>query len=249
MHKKVKLIMQPFNSGLKRKKMYTILNESDRDSLEHNFFDGLKNNYLNNELIESHWHQKYSSTKEFKEGQLHIIKTTINHFAQKWMIENYPEIHVWGIWREPEQIVDSIIRNDLFGEWYDDAIEQIIPTVQKNEFLYKYYSDYSVDLNSVVKKTAFLISVRSHFFFKYLRPGYVIQYELFKKEPNYLNLFLQHYGLSEMDISEESSRDFNITGEYLKDKKKIEYSSNERDFLNGVFNPIKKLMKKRHNIS
>jgi hypothetical protein len=248
-HPHVELIMQPFNSGFIRKKMYSILEETDKQSPEHVFFKALKNNKLKNDLIVSDWHYKYSTTQKFKEGQLHIIKTTINHFAQKWMIENYPEIDVWGIWREPKDIVDSIIRNEFYGEWYDDALEQIVPTVEKNELLNRYYSKYSGNLNSIVKKTAFLIAVRSHFFFRYLKPGFVMNYEEFKGRANYLNDFLEHYGLSKIDLKKNSSKDLNIVGEYNQDKKSVKYSSNELIFLNEIFLPLKVLVKERHGIS
>ena len=114
-HPKVELIMQPFNSGFIRKKMYSILEETDECRPEHVFFKALKNNEIKNELIDSYWHYEHSTTQHFKDGQLHIIKTTINHFTQKWMNENYPEIDVWGIWRDPKDIVDSIIRNKFYG--------------------------------------------------------------------------------------------------------------------------------------
>lgn len=192
-HPKVELIMQPFNSGFIREKMYQLLDVKDPNSPEHIFFTDLQNNRINNDLINSHWHQKYSTTTEYVDGHLHIVKTTINHFAQKWMDENYAEIDVWGIWRDPKDILESIIKNDFYTEWYDDAIEKITITVIKEEILKKNYLSFIDQLNSEIKKTAFLIAVRSHFFFKYLTPGKVLNYELFKKNPNYLNVFLKSY--------------------------------------------------------
>jgi|SRR5690625_265537 len=247
-HSKIELIMQPFNSGFVRKKMYSILNETDRESPEHVFFNALKNNKLNNDLINSHWHYKYSTTQKFNEGQLHIIKTTINHFAQKWMSENYPEIDVWGIWRNPRDIVDSIMRNEFYGQWYEDALEQIIPTVNSTKILKKYYADFTAELNSLVKQTSFLVAVRSHFFFHHLQPEYVIEYEKFNQNPNYLNLFLENYRFSPINLSEESSDDLNIIGEYEDMKDKINYSDEEESFMNELFRPLKSLVAKKHNI-
>src|SRR5690606_25631938 len=108
-HPQIELIMEPFNSAFIRDKMYQSLDENDRTRPEHHFFTDLSNNLLINDLIKYHWHKKYSSTYAYKEGKLHIIKTTINHFAQKWMADNFSQIDVWGIWREPHDIVDSII--------------------------------------------------------------------------------------------------------------------------------------------
>ncbi|MEX0719975.1 MAG: hypothetical protein WD059_04850 [Balneolaceae bacterium] len=247
-HPKVELIMQPFNSGFIREKMYSILKETDEKSPEHVFFKSLKNNKLNNDLIKSHWHYKHSTTQSFREGQLHIIKTTINHFAQKWMNENYPDIDVWGIWRKPEDIVDSIIRNEFYGEWYEDALTQIIPTVNNSKLLYKYYLRFISDLDSITKKTAFLVAVRSHFFFYYLKPQYVIEYEKFTEDPNYLNSFFNHYELSSIDITERSSNDLNIIGKYKDKKEEVNYSEEEENFMDEVFKPLKELVAERHKI-
>lgn len=57
---------------------------------------------LRNDLIKSHWYFEYSTTTVYKENQLHLIKTTINHLFQKWMKLNFPDIEVWGIWRIPK---------------------------------------------------------------------------------------------------------------------------------------------------
>lgn len=247
-HPHVELIMQPFNSGFIRKNMYSILEETDEQSPEHVFFKALKNNKLKNDLIVSHWHYKYSTTQKFKEGQLHIIKTTINHFAQKWMIENYPEIDVWGIWREPNDIVDSIIRNKFYGEWYTEAIEQIVPTIRNIELLDKYYSEFITELDSLAKKTSFLVAVRSYFFFYYLKPELVIDYGKFNQDPNYLNLFLGYYDISSIDMSEKSSYDLNIIGEYETGKEKINYTEEEEIFMHKLFKPLKALVAEKHNL-
>src|SRR5690606_9554940 len=175
-HPQIELIMQPFNSGFIREKMYKILDEDDRESPEHQFFSDLSNNTLNNDLIKSHWHEKYSSTHKYQEGKLHIIKTTINHFAQRWMVDNYPEIDVWGIWREPKDIVDSIIRNYFYNDWYKDAIREIIPTIKSESSLSNHFQIYLPLLNSKVYETAFLLAVRSYFFFLHLYPQNVINY-------------------------------------------------------------------------
>lgn len=249
MHQDVELIMHPFNSGFIRKKMYQILNEKDANSPEHIFFTDLVNNELNNDLINSHWHDKYSSTKKFQKGKLHLVKTTINHFAQKWMNEHYSEIDVWGIWRNPEGIVDSILRNNLYGKWYDDAIEKIISTVNQTDILAQHYSSFTEFLDSIVKKTAFLVAVRNYFFFKHLKPRNVLSYESFKHDPKYLNIFLATYNLSLRDFSSNASKDLNIVGKYQQQKEFIDYTEDELSFMNSIFTPLKVLMKERHNIS
>lgn len=249
MHQNVELIMHPFNSGFIRKKMYEILDETDKEGPEHIFFSDLANNKLNNDLINSHWHDKYSTTKQYQAGKLHIVKTTINHFAQKWMVDHYSEIDVWGIWRDPKEIVNSIVRNGFYDEWYNDAIKQIIPTVKTAPILQKIFGRYITDLNTIAKKTAFLIAVRNYFFFKYLVPERVLNYEIFKNDANYLNKFINNYNYSAYDFSKKASEDLNIVGNYNKQKKEVVYTEAEVAFFDQIFLPLKQMVKERHNIA
>lgn len=249
MHPRIELIMQPFNSGFIREKMYQILDENNQESKEHQFFADLSKNILNNDLIRSHWHQKYSSTGVYKKDHLHIIKTTINHFTQKWMVENYPEIEVWGIWREPKDILESIVRNEVYDKWYPKAIHEIAPTVLSEESLRPLFQPYVSGLNSRVKEIAFLIAVRSYFFFLHLTSGKIINYEEFKLDPNYLHVFLKTYELEMIDFSESAKTDLNIFGQYAKPEKDLVYNQEEQQFIDRIFEPLKLLMNQRHNIS
>ena len=69
------------------------------------FMKAFSENKIPNSQIRSHWHKIFSTTQTFKDNKLHLVKTTINHMLQKWMMANFPNLHVWGIWRNPIKIL------------------------------------------------------------------------------------------------------------------------------------------------
>lgn len=242
-HPLVTLIMQPFNSGVLRDKMYEEF-QATTDNEVYKLLEGFVAGEIREEYIHSHWYYEYSSSKEFEANKLHIIKTTINHFAQKWMMENFKSIDVWGIWRNPMDIVSSIINNGFYSMWYEDAIEKITPTVYKVGLL-NCFSDFLKELDTDIKKTAFLLSVRSYYFFYYMKGERIIEYEKFNEDPNYLNAFYSHYGLYEIDLSPYSKMDLNIIGS--RNNKEFEVSESELDFMDRIFEPLIELKNNRIN--
>jgi hypothetical protein len=247
-HLETELIMQPFNSGFIRREMYKVLDEEDKCSEVFRFFSDLEKNRLNNELIKSHWHFEHSSTLEFVPGKLHVIKTTINHLAQRWMKHNFPSIDVWGIWREPIDVVASIIRNGFYGEWYVNGIAEILPTIEKEEFLREVYWSFTDELNSEVKKTAFLLAVRSHFFMKYLDADKLLVYEEFRNNPSYLNMFTNHYGLAAKSFEESAKKDLNIIGQLMAEYKGYIFSTDDLEFMEKIFVPIQQLKARKFRV-
>ncbi|MFT5876446.1 MAG: hypothetical protein ACJA2N_000609 [Salibacteraceae bacterium] len=237
-HKGIELIMQPFNSGFIRENMYVPFESTGDVTQGVKFFEALRNGKLENSLIRSHWHHKFSSTLVAKEGQLHIIKTTINHFSQRWMNEYFPDIEVWGIWRNPQNIVESIMRNGFYGEWYSEAIALLIPTIEKEVELRKYYYPFINLLDTEAKKTAFLVAVRSYFFFQYLPNDRIIEFEEFAKDTNYLNKFLDFQNLDNISFENASNKELNIVGKAFKDTSKFDFTESEQEFMNIVFKPL-----------
>lgn len=240
-HPGMELIMQPFNSGFIRKNMYKVFSEEDESSDAFKFFRALEQNELDNSLIKSHWHFKFSSTQEFVPGKIHLIKTTINHLAQRWMKDNFPAIDVWGIWREPTDIVSSIMRNDFYGEWYEDGIVEILPTVKKEEELANTYLHFVDALQTNVQKTAFLLAVRTHFFMMHLDADKLLIFEEFNQNPAYLQIFTDYYALAKNDFAEPAKKDLNIIGQSMGANRGYDFKEEDAKFMKEIFTPIKKL--------
>lgn len=237
----VELLMQPFNSGIIRKKMYVPFNEPNTNEA-YLFLEGLKNGKIRNDLVKSHWHFKHSSTLEFKPNKLHIVKTTINHFAQEWMKVNFPEIDVWGIWRNPLDILKSLVYNEFNTQWYNDALAQIKPTVHKVNILND-FEKYLDKIDSEVKATAFLIAVRTFYFLYYLDEDKLLDYEKFKADANYLNKFNDYYNLSEVDYAENSKIDLNILGKRRSNEYNLD--TDDENFAKDIFGHIIDLKKQK----
>lgn len=240
-HPDIELIMQPFNSGFLRKQMYEILDKSSNQEEAHKFFSLLKNNKLNESLISSQWHYKYSSTREFVPGKKHLIKTTLNHFAQRWMNDHYPEIDVWGIWRDPYDIVSSIIRNGFYDRWYAEGLKEILPAVKQEESLKQNFLNFFDKIEGQVQEVGLLVAVRSYFFFRHLDKDKIINFEIFKERPNAaLGGFLKYYQLGDFDFNSFTKEDLNIIGKEMKSKDKNNFWIGEKDkkMLDEIFQSL-----------
>lgn len=246
-HPDIELIMQPFNSGFMRKRMYEVLDEKAQDNIAFSFFKALQNNELKEEFIQSHWHYEFSTTRRFVPGKIHLIKTTINHFAQKWMNEYFPDINVWGIWREPKDIVASIIHNGFYTKWYEHSVSEIIPTIINELELKSLFNRFIDELDTDVKNTSFLLAVRTYFFLKHLDRDKLIIYEKFKNNAEYLDRFTKYYGLDESNFYGIAQNDLNITGKLKSKKRQFIVNSSEVDFMDRIFESLYELKNTKFN--
>lgn len=244
-HPDVELIMQPFNSGFLRRKLYEIIKEEDTNSDTNIFFRDLTLNKLNLEHIKSEWFYKFSTVTKYQPGKLHIIKTTINHFAQKWMKKKYPQIDVWGIWREPTEIISSIMRNGFYGKWYAQGIREILPAVKEEVLLSENYLKYFPLIRNEIQGLALLIAIRTHFFLEYLDEDKLLFYETFKDDADIaLKYFSEKYQLSKHNYNIYSHTDLNIIGKQYHPSSEINFSiaESEKDLLNEIFAPLYSLL-------
>lgn len=243
-HPQVELIMQPFNSGFIREYMYMPIEISKNVGIAHRFFDALKENYLDNSLIKSHWHTKFSSTQKYKPGKLHLIKTTINHFAQRWMLQNYDDIDVWGIWRNPIDIFESIKRNNFDTDWYSDALLELAPTIVAEPVLKEFKGFLDGDLTPN-QELALLISARSYYFFYFLKPEHIISYELFREDPNAaLKRFVKKTAIGEYSFEKYAKQDHNIAGQPYTSEKPL-LDSEVVSEITPIFAPLLNLHKQK----
>ncbi len=249
-HPQVELIFRPFNSGPIRQKMYQLLNDERVSAEDISFFKDLQNEVLDSSYFVSHWHQKFSSVQDsFRPGQLHVIITNINHFSARWVHNNFPKIEQWAIWRHPEQILNSCIKNEFYGEWYSDALSQVIESVKEDAELSDLFENYidEVLAGNYTIKTAFLIAVRNYFLFKNIDAGKIVDYDIFKSDPNKaLKPVLEHFKLSQdFDFSEFLNVDLNsipsVDG-YEANKKGVNViTPEEMEIARKMFGPLLQL--------
>lgn len=244
-HPDIELFMQPFNSGPVRKKMYQIWDDSIATEADIQFFKGLEQGLMHRDYIQSHWFEKYSSVKEFVPGHIHIVKTTLNHFLVDWCQSRFPEIHQWAIWRDPWDILASLVRNDFIGEWYEDAVVQVIKVVTEQDSL----SPFRQFLNSLKHphvQAAFLIGVRSFELFSHVLVDRVIFYDEFKNEPSpSLMRFLKTYDLAVFNMDAEG--DMNVIGAFRSNQKPVSelIEKGNLTLISSIFAVLIDLMKTR----
>lgn len=255
-HPKVELVFRPFNSGPIRQKMFQILNESNVSEEDIHFFEELQNGVLYSEYIVSDWHKKFSTIQNsFKPGHLHTIITNLNHFSTKWVAERFPLIEQWAIWRDPLEILNSCMKNQFYGNWYGNALQQVFQSV-KNDIelraIFKSWID-KVEVGNTVLKTAFLIATLNYFLFKNIKKGKIIDYEVFRYDPNQ-SLFhlLKYFELEEsFDFTPFLNLDLNsipsIDG-YQKNKRSEKViTSEETKIAKDLFAPLYELYKEKQN--
>lgn len=238
-HPNNELIMHPFNSGFIRKSMYTPIEKSSYLSEADVFFNQLSKNKLNNEMIFSHWHKKHSTTQSYIPNKIHIVKTTINHFAQRWMNEKHRNIHVWGIWRDPYDIINSIKKNGFKESWYPDAMDKLKPTVASEEDLDLKFGKFFNQKLTDDQELALIFSIRSFFFFTHLPKNRLINYEIFKQNANDgLNHFSESYNLSDYNFNIGAQQDMNIIGDSYDPKKNIKLNDEVKLSIEPMLNPL-----------
>ncbi|WP_321413353.1 sulfotransferase [uncultured Desulfobacter sp.] len=248
-HPQIELIFHPFNSGSIRRKMNQITTVASASKEDHHFFSELESGRFERDYIESPWFEKYSSVLEFVPGKIHLMKTTINHLSIRWIQKEFPAIEFWGIWRDPMDILASLIRNDFYDKWFQDALPQLMPTISENSRDFpEAYENVPTLLSGDVRIMAFIIAIRSYFFFRHLHADKLINYELFKSDPiTELNKITRYFGLSEHQFNVNFKEDLNAIGKRFKNGNNYRHLIPKSDFgfIRELFMPLYDLMGSR----
>lgn len=251
-HPDIELIMQPFNGSNIRLHMNHIMSDELATEDDVRFFSSLAKNQFYSTYINSGWHNKFSTVWDFQPGKLHIIKTTLNHLASRWMLERFPAIPLWGVWRNPYDILASIHRNGFFEKWYGDShVRDLIITVRDHDLLRHYFGELHDNLTTNVQKTAYLITVRSWFFFYHLPVDNILIYEKILENPNpELERLLVRYQLHPFNFEPYLNLDYNISGKSYK--KGVSYrdilTKEDLQVAENLFTPLFELMNQRFGL-
>lgn len=247
-HPDIEIIMQPFNSGSIRQKLYQVIDDGNATKQDFAFFHQLEEGVLDRTYIKSSWFEKFSSTLTFLEGKLHLIKTTQNHFTIAWVKQNFPLIESWGIWRDPYDTLASLVRNDFHTRWYAGAAAELAKTVRQEEQLRSAYAKYLNCLESSVQEMAFILSVRTWFYFQHVDPGKVISYDAFVRDANQaLSHLLDYFQLRPHKFGDSGESDLNIVGKkYIKESSYIDcIPESDRSACEQLFVPLYELAEAR----
>jgi len=254
MHPQIELLFQPFNSGSVREKMNQILSDEVVAAEDVFFFSELNSGRLWREYIVSEWFEKHSTTREIDPGAVNIIKTTINHLSIAWIQKNFQNIFFWGIWRNPYDVLASLLRNDFYSKWFVGAEGDLAKTVRQNEAFF--VNDF-IDLSSLIEQRparamAYIIAVRSYFYFSYLKSGQLFNYEQFRQDANTeLGKMGTAYNLKHYHWTDSTRSDLNVIGSSWSPGQNHRHGIplEDREYVALAFKPLFHLMKDRHGIS
>lgn len=116
---KINLLFQPFNNSELTQSQWEIWKPEFDNSIWYSFFRNLsEKGAIDHEHIKSQWFFNHSTSLAINSDQLNLIKDTKLHFKVNWLMQNFPNIIIRGIWRDPRAILCSLVRNNFHETWY-----------------------------------------------------------------------------------------------------------------------------------
>ena len=216
-HPQVNLLFQPFNSSEISRTQWEFWPPEESHPQTEKFLTGLINGKIDLKYINSEWFYEYSSSKEIREGELNLIKDTKFQFKLKWLRNNCNKIEVYSIWRNPESILLSLVRNDFHQSWYGYVtLEMLRNPVFNLDFLNPYYEIAERNLDEI-ERMALGIAIRTQAVIEVLPSERWLIYEDIMKRPDeIMNDFVGRYGFQPFPFSKYLNVDYNVAGKILK---------------------------------
>lgn len=240
-HPQVELLFQPFNSTEIHRAQWRAWPPGERHPATERFLDRLLGGEIDRDYLASDWFDHHSSTDRVVPGALHLIKDTKVHFQLPWLHARFPEIPVWGIWRDPRAIVCSLMRNGFHRSWYGDiGVEQLRAMVERIPGLEPYAPMLREEAGEH-ERMALVVALRTHRFVLDLPADRWLVYEEVVAEPNRaLGGFLDGSGLEPFDFAPHLGRDLNVVGRPFEKSElwREFFSAEEIADLDRVFAPL-----------
>lgn len=213
-HPRVELFMQPFNSGPIRRHLYEVMTDDLAGEETISFFNNLAGGYLDRSYIKSPWFESQSTAAQLVPGSVNILKSTLTHFATDWIRTRWPSLHQWIIWRDPIEILASLVRNGFHLKWYNDAFPTLLDTIYSVPFLEAILGKTAAEARGPVEQCAVVIAARVYFQLHYGSREQLIKYSTFVQSPRGgLARFFEYYGLDEsIDSNMIVAQDLNLIG-------------------------------------
>jgi len=216
-HPDVSMLFQPTNSTEIHKDLFRYWHPEEVHDATYSFFSSLIENKLDKNYIKSIWFDKYSKLKSG--ASINLIKETKCHLKIEWLRYNFPDIIVYGIWRDPKGILCSLVRNNFHEDWYKTHLNTSesahIKVIELLKVLNR-YSEFEEVYNltsSSIDKMAFVISVMVQLMAEKLQPTEWLIYEDIVLDPNkFYNLFLGKFGLPYYDFNSYMKKPYNVSG-------------------------------------
>lgn len=217
-HPEVNLLFQPFNNTEVTKTQWQCWKSNEAHPETERFLESLLQGKIEHAYIQSDWFRNYSSSQEVKQG-LNIIKDTKMHFKAEWLRQRFPEMKVYGIWRQPEEILHSLVRNGFHKTWYDYLTPELLQHAIRS---YESLTPYAFLLEKNLAEyevMAIGIALRTEVLLQSVSQDNWLVYENVVHEPNQVfNQFLKRFNLPAYDFSSTMQNDFNVAGTFSAEK-------------------------------
>ena len=112
-HPDVKYFCQPDNSSPLHRAQWEYWVPGDGDPASNRFLEELAGGRIDDEYVVSDWFKRYGCGEhELDPSAVNVIKSTKLHLKVHW-IENFENIEVMAIARDPRATIASLVRNDF----------------------------------------------------------------------------------------------------------------------------------------
>ena len=240
LHPAVNYMFQPFSRTEVHLTHNDIWQVNQVASQTKQFLSGLLQGRIDRDYIAADYWQRYSTSLEIRSDRLNLIKETKWHLKIEWLRYHFPEIQVYGLWRDPRGILCSLVRNNFHVTWYGNAFEEIAKTIRRVAALDAWRPFLTRNLD-VVLKMAVIIAVRTEMMCQAILPGHWLVYENIVSDPNQgLKPLLEQESLGAFDFRPFYQDDFNIVGKRFEhaDKWKSFFGNQDRATIDAVFAPL-----------
>lgn len=236
-HPRVNLLFQPFNGTEVHRAQWEVWTPERRAPATETFLQGLLEGRLDASYIASDWFEKHSTSLDVDPARLNLVKDTKLHLKVDWLARRFPEIELFGLWRDPRAIVASLVRNGFHESWYgESAFREAARLVEERDELAK-LRPFRETCTSAVRRAAIVVAVRNDHLFRRFDRSRRLDYETVLADPDgCLNRFGARLGLGPFRYAPALREDHNVAGRPFEraDLWRDVLPASDRDFLDAL---------------
>ncbi|HXH18243.1 MAG TPA: sulfotransferase [Chitinophagales bacterium] len=240
-HPQINLLFHPFNSTEVTHTQWRYWEPEEKHNATARFLRKMTEGVLDKSYIKSDWFYNYSKTLEIQPDGLNLIKDTKFHFKIEWLRKNFPQIEVFGIWRNPRDILCSLLRNDFHRTWYSHLnIELLMSICSGIKRLRKYRQFLKAPIGQE-EIMAIALAMRTEMLLVQTKKTNWLVYEKILAKPDvHLNSFTARFRLKPFQFGKFLQNDYNVAGKKFEKtgQWKTFFSASEKKKVNRIFQYI-----------
>lgn len=212
-HPQINYFFQPFSSTEIHRTQYQIWGSGYRAPAVKSFIRAIQDGRIEQGFITSDWFGRFSNYDLDGGRPVGIIKETKLHTKIDWLKNAFPEVAIYGIWRDPRAVLCSLLRNGFHLKWYGEpAFEATRALIRKDQRLDRFEPFLHEPLGEEARM-ALTFAARTQLMVSSLGPECWLRYEDVLTQPDeVLNGFCKQHGLDEFRFSDWCKDDYNVIG-------------------------------------